>query len=591
MSPPVQSGVDGAALARRQALTGASGPAALVKNIKVFGIACFACLGGFVYGYNQGVFSGILTMTSFGNHMGEWVSDSTKKGWLTSIFELGAWFGCLYSGFLAETLSRKYAIMANVCLFVVGVVVQCLGVTPGGASCILAGRFITGLAVGAMSVNVPNYNAEVAPPEVRGSLVALQQLAITAGIMVSFWIDYGTNNIGGTGKTQSDAAWLVPICLQLIPGLALGVGMLFMPFSPRWLIHHGRESEARHVLASLRSLNEDHELIELEFLEIKAQSVFEKRSTALQWPHLTALTPWNIFKLQFVAIASLFKTRAMFRRVIVATVTMFFQQFTGINAVLYYAPSIFAALGTSSNTTSLLATGVVGVAMFLATIPAVLYIDKLGRKPVMITGAIGMGICHAIIAILFGINVHQWATHKAAGWAAVTFVWLFVVNFGYSWGPCGWVIISEVWPMSNRAYGIALGASSNWMSNFIVGQITPIMLKKITYGTFIFFGILTFGGAVFIWLGVPETKRMTLEEMDVLFGSIGVAEAVRFFITFSPTALCRLLILPRLSWLPYSSDPFIPLQTPITNPLSRTPNAWQPSTKKSASTTSCTVSV
>lgn len=370
MSPIADTGVESAALVRRQALTGASGPAALVKNVRVFGIACFACLGGFVYGYNQGVFSGILTMTSFGKHMGPWVVDQTKKGWLTSIFELGAWFGCLYSGFLAETLSRKRAIQANVVLFVIGVIVQCLGVI-GGASCILGGRFITGLAVGAMSVNVPNYNAEVAPPEVRGSLVALQQLAITAGIMVSFWIDYGTNNIGGTGSTQSDAAWLVPICLQLIPGVALGVGLLFMPFSPRWLIHHGREVEARHVLSNLRNLHQDHELIELEFLEIKAQSLFEKRSTAIKWPHLVEPTPWNTFKLQFVAIGSLFTTRAMFRRVIVATVTMFFQQFTGINAVLYYAPSIFAALGTSSNTTSLLATGVVGVAMFLATIPAV----------------------------------------------------------------------------------------------------------------------------------------------------------------------------------------------------------------------------
>ncbi len=148
-----------------------------------------------------------------------------------------------------------------------------------------------------------------------------------------------------------------------------------------------------------------------------------------------------------------------------------------------------------------------------------------------------MGICHAIIAILFGINQHQWATHKAAGWAAVTMVWLFVVNFGYSWGPCGWVIISEVWPLSNRAYGIALGASSNWMSNFIVGQITPIMLQKITFGTFIFFGLLTFGGGAFIWFFVPETKRLTLEEMDVLFGSKGVAEAVSLTASFD-ASLC-----------------------------------------------------
>ena len=331
MAPISDSGIESSALFRRQALTRASGPVALITNIKVFGIACFACLGGLVYGYNQGVISGLLTMPSFARHMGNWVQDQTRKGWLTSIFELGAWFGCLYSGFLAETLSRKRAIQLNVLVFVVGVIVQCLSIA-GGASCMLGGRFVTGLAVGAMSVNVPNYNAEVAPPEVRGSLVALQQLAITAGIMISFWIDYGTNNIGGTGTSQSDAAWLVPICLQLVPGLALGVGLIFMPFSPRWLVHHGREAEARQVLTSLRNLNQDHELIELEFLEIKAQSVFEKRSIAKEWPNLVDLTAWNTFKLQFVAIGSLFKTKAMFRRVVVATVIMFFQQFTGINA-------------------------------------------------------------------------------------------------------------------------------------------------------------------------------------------------------------------------------------------------------------------
>jgi hypothetical protein len=183
-----------------------------------------------------------------------------------------------------------------------------------------------------MSTIVPTYNAEVAPPEVRGSLVALQQLAITAGIMVSFWIDYGTNNIGGTGASQSDAAWIVPLCLQLIPALALGIGMIFMPFSPRWLLHHGRGSSARKVLSSLRGLPEDHQLIEIEFLEIKAQSLFEKRSLAQHWPHLVDLKPWHTFKLQFVAIGSLFKTKAMFRRVMIATVTMFFQQWTGINA-------------------------------------------------------------------------------------------------------------------------------------------------------------------------------------------------------------------------------------------------------------------
>ncbi|KAJ9270163.1 hypothetical protein DTO212C5_3657 [Paecilomyces variotii] len=514
--------LNAAATARKQALAGPSGPAGLVQNAKVFGIALFACLGGLLYGYNQGVFSGVLAMYSFDEHMGDAVTNTTKKGWLTSILELGAWTGTLYSGVLAERISRKYTILVNVVIFCIGVIVQTTA-SVGGSSNILGGRFVTGMGVGSLSMCVPMYNAEIAPPEVRGSLVALQQLAITFGIMVSFWIDYGTNYIGGTGSTQSETAWLLPLALQLIPAILLGAGMLFMPFSPRWLVHHDREEEAKDVLVSLRGLPRDHPLLELEFLEIKSQSLFEKRTEKEKFPHLERSNTWSYIKLEAAGFGSLFKTWPMFRRVMVATVTMTFQQWTGVNAVLYYAPSIFAQLGMSSNTTSLLATGVVGIAMFLATIPAVMYIDRLGRKPVLVVGAIGMASCHFIIAAIFGQNEHQWDTHKAAGWAAVAMVWLFVIHFGYSWGPCAWIVISEIWPLSVRAKGIALGASANWMNNFIVGQVTPDMLTGITYGTYIFFGLITTLGALFIAFLVPETKQLSLEEMDVIFGSEGTA--------------------------------------------------------------------
>ncbi|CRK14733.1 hypothetical protein BN1723_010450 [Verticillium longisporum] len=416
-----------AALERRQALMGASGARALVKNFKVARIAAFACIGGVLYGYNQGMFSGILAMPSFGKHMDGYIDNPTLKGWLTAILELGAWFGTLLSGFVAEVFSRKYGVLVATAVFMLGVIIQITSIT-GGHESILAGRFIT-------------------------------------------------------------------------------------------------QDEARDVLANLRGLPHDHELIQLEFLEIKAQSLFEKRSIAEHFPHLQEQTAWNIFKLQFVSIKSLFTSRAMFKRVIVACLVMLFQQWSGINAVLYYAPQIFEQLGLSENTTSLLATGVVGVAMFIATIPAVLWIDRVGRKPVLTVGAIGMGTCHIIIAIILAKNIDNFHNAPAAGWAAVCMVWLFVIHFGYSWGPCAWIIVAEIWPLSTRPYGVSLGASSNWMNNFIVGQVTPDMLVGITYGTYIIFGLLIYTGAAFVWFFVPETKRLSLEEMDLVFGSEGTAQA------------------------------------------------------------------
>ena len=152
-----------------------------------------------------------------------------------------------------------------------------------------------------------------------------------------------------------------------------------------------------------------------------------------------------------------------------------------------------------------------------------MYIDRVGRKPVLAIGAIGMGVSHLIIAVILAKNIDNFHNHQAAGWAAIVMVWLFVIHFGYSWGPCAWILIAEIWPLATRPYGTALGGSSNWMNNFIIGQITPDLLKHITYGTYILFGVISLIGAAFIWFFVPETKRLSLEEMDIIFGSEGTA--------------------------------------------------------------------
>ena len=212
----------------------------------------------------------------------------------------------------------------------------------------------------------------------RGSLVALQQLAITFGILISFWIDYGTNYIGGVGETQSEAAWRLPIALQLVPALILGFGILFMPFSPRWLVNNGREEEALAVLSRARGLPPNSEVVQIEFLcvpftstalqltheffrEIKAQYLFEKETSEMMFPQYQDGSWKSNFKLGLYGYWSLIRTPTLLRRVMIGSLTMFFQQWTGVNAILYYAPTIFQNLGQTGSTVSLLATGVVGI--------------------------------------------------------------------------------------------------------------------------------------------------------------------------------------------------------------------------------------
>lgn len=504
----------GPLVSKRDVLVKSQGMKAILENSRVFLIAVFVSLGGLVYGYNQGMFGQILSMHSFGETIAyESISNTTTRGLLTAILELGAWVGSLANGYVADKLGRKLSVDIAVVIFCAGVIVQACAKNK---DYILGGRFVTGIGVGALSMLVPLYNAELAPPEIRGGMVVLQQLSITFGIMVSYWIGYGTNYIGGTGEGQSNAAWLIPICIQIAPAVLLAVGMLFMPQSPRWLMNQGRNEECLNTIAKLRGLPADSEVVSLEYLEIKAQYLFDEETKAELYPDCLDGSTKSNFKLFFKSYATLFKG-ATFKRTIVAIMIMTFQQWSGINGVLYYAPFIFKDLGLSGTTTSLLASGVVGIVMFVATIPAVIFIDKLGRRPLLIAGAIGMAISHFVVAGIIGGYEGEIDQHKVAAWVAVVFIWIFVVHFGYSWGGGAWVLISEVFPLGLRAKGVAIGASFNWLNNFAVAMATPDMIATMKYGAYIFFGIICILGAAYVTFLVPETKGVSLEEMDEIF--------------------------------------------------------------------------
>jgi len=311
---------------------------------------------------------------------------------------------------------------------------------------------------------------------------------------------------GHTCTGEKPVSWRVPLALQLIPAWILFFGMFFLPFSPRWLMIKHRDEECVDSLSKLRRLSPDDPLLRAEYLEIKAAVLFDEETEA----EYNANNKFSTWRALFAG--------SMIKRLGIGCWIMIFQQFTGINAVLYYAPQIFGTFGFTSVTTELLATGVTGILQIIFTLPAVLFLDNFGRKTFLITGAVGMCICHVIVAAVDGSFENSWSTHRSAGWASIAFIWLFAVNFAYSWGPVAWVLTQEIFPNSMRSRGVSIVASTNWMFNFIIGLTTRDMLDSMKFGTYIFFAAFCAGGAIFVWLLVPETKNKTLEELDIYFG-------------------------------------------------------------------------
>jgi MFS family permease len=326
-----------------------------ISNPYVFFTCLFASLGCIMYGYDQGVMSPVLVMENFENHFPLFMG-STIQGWLVAALELGAWAGALINGVLADRISRKYAMMVAVIIFTLGTGLQAGAQTP---AYFFAGRIIGGIGIGMFSMVIPLYQAEIAPPELRGSLVSLQQLSITVGTAVAFWLDYGMQFVGGVtcnpegienpylasgtynaaqnhGHTclgQKTIAWRLPLALQIIPAWVLFFGLFFFPFSPRWLMMKHRDEEAKAVISRLRRLPENDPLVQAEYLEIKAAVMFDEETERELVGAGGVWAPWK----------SLFAPN-MLKRLVLGCGMMIFQQFTGINAVLYYAPQIFSSV-------------------------------------------------------------------------------------------------------------------------------------------------------------------------------------------------------------------------------------------------------
>ncbi|RIB05796.1 sugar transporter [Gigaspora rosea] len=473
------------------------------KLFFVYLCAIFSAFGGFLFGYDIGVISGVLTMPHFRERF---PSTPAVEGSIVSSFLAGCFVGALMSGYSADRFGRRFSILGGSIIFAVGSVLQATSATFAQ---LYIGRIVSGISIGILSMMVPLYQSEISPKEIRGRLVSLQQFSITIGIAVSFWIDYGS------AKIDSPAQWQIPLGVQCIPAVLLAIGTTILPFSPRWLLDHDRDDEALIVLSKLRANGDKNDPIVIEeFNEIKETVRFERELGAKSYLELVKRGPENIRK-----------------RVILGVAIQAFQQLTGMNAIMYYAPQIFTSAGLADNSATLLATGINGIVNMVATIPAILWIDTWGRRPTLISGGTLMGTFMLIIGIILAVHgtvyydsaIGKHSLHlnsTASSYSVIVLIYLFVASFAYSWGPGGWIYPAEIFPLRIRGKALSLTTASNWLFNFIIGQFVPILLDSITWGTYIIFGVLGLTMAVSIFLFFPETKGKTLEEMDSIFGDV-----------------------------------------------------------------------
>ncbi|EFY92295.1 MFS monosaccharide transporter, putative [Metarhizium acridum CQMa 102] len=471
--------------------------------------ASFSAIGGLLFGYDQGVISVILVMDKFLGRFEE-VSDTASgagfyKGLMTAMITLGAFIGALNQGWIADMYSRKYSIMIAVVIFTVGSSLQTASVDY---AMLVTARLIGGVGIGMLSMVVPLYISEISPPEIRGTLLVLEEFSIVLGIVISFWITYGTQYIG------SHWSWQLPFLLQIIPGLLLGFGAMFLPFSPRWLASKGRDEDALLNLAKLRCLPLTDPRVQREWMEIITESRFQNGILAERHPNLVKGGVANKLKLEFSTWMDCFK-RGCWRRTHVGAGLMFFQQFVGINALIYYSPTLFGTMGLDHNM-QLIMSGVLNVTQLIGVMSSLWTLDRYGRRKILLCGSVGMFVSHFVIAVLVSKFSSNWPAHKAEGWTSVAFLLFYMLAFGASWGPVPWAMPAEIFPSSLRAKGVSISTCSRKLIR-LQGLITPPMVQNTGFGAYVFFAVFCFLSFAWTFYFVPETNGKTLEQMDDLF--------------------------------------------------------------------------
>ncbi|MBS1861143.1 MAG: sugar porter family MFS transporter [Actinobacteria bacterium] len=435
------------------------------SNRFILRLALIAALGGLLFGYDTGVISGALLYIEPDLHPSGFEAQAFVGALL-----VGAVIGAAMSGWSADALSRRRTMIIAGAIYVVGALASAASQSPWE---LIWARFVLGFAVGAASFVAPMYISELAPKRIRGGVTSFNQLMIVSGIFASYIVNWAFGGAAGN--------WRWMLGLAAIPGAALAIGMYFQPFSPRWLASKGREEEAREVLGMVR----DEDEVEEELSEIDEEAQIDSTWRDLFAPGVRAM-------------------------VVIGLVMAIAQQLIGVNTVIYYAPTILklTGLSTTSAITQALSVGITNV---IFTVVAILILDKVGRRPLLIVGTIGCVIALVVLGIFFASSTLK---QDFSGLALVCLI-VYIAAFAVGLGPVFWLMISEIFPLHVRSAAMSLSTVANWATNFLVSTFFLTLTGAISVeGTFWLYAGFGVAAVIFFVLKLPETKNRSLEEIS-----------------------------------------------------------------------------
>ncbi|KIW00191.1 uncharacterized protein PV09_08231 [Verruconis gallopava] len=468
-------------------------------------IAAIAVIGGGLFGFDISSMSAILGTSAYKCYFNQGDTPCSGpradvQGGITASMAGGSWLAALCSGFITDIFGRKKAIMIGSIIWIIGSVIVS---ASQNIAMLIVGRIINGFSVGICSAQVPVYISEMAPPSKRGRLVGAQQWAITWGIMIMFYISYGCSFINGT------AAFRLPWGLQMIPAMLLFVGLLFLPESPRWLARKDRWEDCMSVLVLVHGKGDPNSpFVAREYEEIKAYCEFERQNADV--------TYWELFYPKNI------------NRTHIGVFTQIWSQLTGMNVMMYYITYVFAMAGLKGNNL-LVSSSIQYVINVVMTVPALLYVDRWGRRPTLLIGALFMAIwLFADAGILAtygtyepdgvdGVKEASTLVHGAPAKAIIACSYLFVASFAPTWGPVSWIYPPELYPLRVRGKAVALSTSANWAFNFALGYFVPPAFVNIQWRTYIIFGVFCVAMFIHVFFMFPETAGKSLEETTAIF--------------------------------------------------------------------------